>query len=86
MWFCFSFVNVVTGDAPIGARTVRASNFEMVKMLRAILLDSKTLSSSARCFLTAIPSDKKRSIHDALLELSKDTGFTVAYDGLYMNV
>lgn len=84
--FDHAILGCPTGDAPIGARTVRASNFEMAKMLRAILLDAKTLSSTARCFLTAIPSDKKRSIHDALLELSKDTGFTVAYDGLYMNV
>lgn len=74
------------GDAPIGARVVCASNFEMAKMIRKIFVDAKTLSSAARCFLTAIPSDKKRSIHDALLELAKEEGFTVAYDGLYMNV
>ncbi len=84
--FDLAILGCPMGDAPIGAKAVRASNFEMAKMLRAIFVDAKTLSSTARCFLTALPSDKKRSVHDALLELAKDTGFTVAYDGLYMNV
>ena len=74
------------GDSPVGAATVCSSNFEMAKMIRKIFVDAKTLSSAARCFLTAIPSDRKRSIHDALLDLAKEEGFTVAYDGLYMNV
>ena len=74
------------GDAPSGAETIIKSNFELAKMLRSIFLDAKTISPSARFFLSAIPMDKKRSIHDSLLEISRDSGFTVAYDGLYMNI
>ncbi len=73
-------------DAPYGAKTVAAANFELNKALRAIFLDSKTLAPTARCFLTSIPSERKRSIHDALLALAQDEGFTVAYDGLYLNI
>lgn len=75
-----------SADAPYGAKTVTAANFELNKALRAIFLDAKTLAPASRCFLTSIPSDRKRSIHEALLELTKDEGFTVAYDGLYLNI
>ena len=75
-----------SGDAPFGAPTVTASNFHMAKILRKIFVDAGMLSETARCFLSAIPTDKKRSIHEALLVLAKDENFTVAYDGLYMNV
>ncbi len=75
-----------SGDAPSGAATVEKSNFELARMLRSVFLDAKTISPASRCFLSAIPTDKKRSIHDALGEISKDSGFTLAYDGLYMNI
>lgn len=84
--FDHAILGCPTGDCPIGAASVTASNFEMAKILRAIFVDAGMLSANARCFLTAIPTDKKRSIHEALLALAKDEGFTVAYDGLYMNV
>ena len=85
--FDHAILGCPSADAPTGAMTVRASNFEMAKMLRSIFLDAKTLSSGARCFLTSIPFDKKRSIHESLRALcDEEGGFTLAYDGLYMNV
>ncbi len=84
--FDLAILGVPSADAPCGASTVQAANFELIKMLRAIFIDAKTLSDNARCFLTAIPTDRKRSTHEALLTLSADEGFTVAYDGLYLNI
>ena len=84
--FDHAVLGVPSGDAPTSASIVQASNFEMAKMLRAIFIDAKTLSDHARFFLTAIPTDRKRSIHDAMLALCEDEGFTVAYDGLYLNI
>ena len=84
--FDHAILGCPTADLPIGAQTVTASNFELAKILRAVFVDAGMLSCNARCFLTAIPTDKKRSVHEALLQLAKDEGFTVAYDGLYMNV
>ncbi len=84
--FDHAIIGCPCADAPSGADTVRKSNFELARMLRAIFMDAKTLSPSARCFLSSIPTDKKRSIHDALLSLANDAGFTVAYDGLYMSI
>ena len=84
--FDHAILGCPTADAPIGAASVTQSNFEIAKILRTIFVDAGMLSESARCFLTAIPTDKKRSIHEALLEIAKNEGFTGAYDGLYMNV
>lgn len=84
--FDHAILGVPSGDAPVGASCVCASNFEIAKMLRTIFIDAKTLSEGARCFLTAIPTDRKRSIHEALLMLAVDEGFTVSYDGLYLNI
>ena len=84
--FDHAILGCPSGDAPLGAATVTESNFQMAKILRAIFVDAGMLTDSARCFLSAIPTDKKRSVHDALLALAKEENFTVAYDGLYMNV
>jgi hypothetical protein len=85
--FDHAILGCPSADAPTGAITVRAANFEMAKMIRSIFIDAKTLSAGARCFLTAIPFDKKRSIHESLRALcDAEEGLTLAYDGLYMNV
>ncbi len=84
--FDHAILGCPSGDAPVGSATVTASNFQMAKMLRTIFVDAGMLTDTARCFLSAIPTDKKRSVHDALLELAKEENFTIAYDGLYMNV
>ena len=85
--FDHAILGCPSADDPTGAVTVRAANFEMAKILRSIFIDAKTLSAGARCFLTSIPFDKKRSIHESLRALcDAEEGFTLAYDGLYMNV
>lgn len=74
------------GDKSCSINTVERANFALASMLHDIFVDAKMLSDKSRCFLTSLPADKKRSIHDALLSFCKDAGFTIAYDGLYMTV
>ncbi len=74
------------GDRPSSSNTVQCANFELARMLRSIFLDAKMLSTSSRFFLTSIPMERKRSVHDDLVALSKNEGFTVSYDGLFMTV
>lgn len=74
------------GDARVGAATVTSANLEMAKMLRSVFTDAGTLTKNARCFLSSIPMEKKRSVHDSLVALIEDKSFSVAYDGLYFSL
>lgn len=62
------------------------NNFDMVKIIRDIMLSSKVASPITKFILSHIPSSKKRSIHAELSDAAKEIGATVAYDGYFFLV
>jgi len=61
-------------------------SYETAKMIKGILTGAKVASEKCRFILSHIPSPRKRSVHEELSSLAKDDGFTVAYDGYFMNI
>ncbi len=58
-------------------------NFKEALKMKSIFTDAKICKDDAKFILTHIPTDRRRSIHEELLEIAKPHGFTVAYDGYF---
>ena len=71
---------------PPSANLMRHSSYEVNLMIKGILTDAGATNEKTRFILTHIPSPRKRSVHEELSERAKEDGFTVAYDGYYMNI
>ena len=72
--------------APPTAKLMSHGSYEVNRMIKGILTSVGSCSDKTRFILSHIPSPRKRSVHDELSALAKDDGFTVAYDGYFMNI
>ena len=65
---------------------IRHSSYEVNKIIKGMLTDAKAADEKTRFILSHIPSPRKRSVHEELSLLAKEDGFTVAYDGYFVNL
>ncbi len=60
--------------------------YELNRIVKGILTSSGAANEKTRFILSHIPSPRKRSVHEELSAKASEDGFTVAYDGYFMNV
>lgn len=60
--------------------------YEMNKTLRGILISAKAATEKTRFILSHVPSPRRRSVHEELNANAAEDGFTVAYDGYFLNL
>lgn len=63
--------------------SISHNNFDMIKIIRSMLLSSSVATPSTRFVLSHIPFSKKRSVHTELSEAASEFGITVGYDGYF---
>ncbi len=61
-------------------------SFETNKMARSLMISLGAASDKTRFILSHIPTDRKRSVHEELTELAKNSCLTVAYDGYFFTI
>ena len=59
------------------------NNFDMIKIIRSVMLSASVITPGTRVVLSHIPFSKKRSVHAELSEAAGDFGITVGYDGYF---
>lgn len=74
------------GDAPVSGALYEHLNIETALFLRELLLSTGTLNERSRVLLCALPTDKKRKLHEELLERVQSTPLTLPYDGYFLTV
>lgn len=73
-------------DAPFSAEDFDALSFEGASMNRRILESGGVTKEHCRFILANLPTSKKRRIHEEMLPLAEEGGFTLAYDGYFFGV
>ncbi len=71
---------------PPSDKLMRHGSYEVCRMIKGILASVGSASEKTRFILSHIPSPKKRSVHEELSAKASEDGFTVAYDGYFMNI
>ena len=71
---------------PPSANLMKHGGYETNRIVKGILASVGAANERTRFILTHIPSPKKRSVHDELSARAAEDGFTVTYDGYFMNV
>lgn len=71
---------------PPSDKLMKHGSYEVSRMIKGILTSCGAASEKTRFVLSHIPSPKKRSVHEELSQKASEDGFTVAYDGYFMNV
>ena len=72
-------------EAPT-AKLISHGSFETNRIIKDMLVNSGAANERTRFILSHIPSKRKRSVHEELSALSLNHGFTVAYDGYFLNL
>ncbi len=71
-------------DAPPTEEIYRHGSLTVWRLMRNVLTASGNLGERSRFLLTALPTDKKRSIHDEISALAAEEKMTVASDGYFL--
>ncbi len=66
--------------------SMQDNNFDMALIVKDMLTSSGIMNSGAKIIITNIPTDKKKTLHEDMCELSEEKGVTIAYDGYFVNV
>ncbi len=72
--------------SPPAAALMKHGSYEINRIIKGILTSSGAASDKTRFILSHIPSPRKRSVHEELSAVAREDGFTVAYDGYFMNI
>ena len=72
--------------SPPTAELMKHGSYDVNRIVKGILTSAGATNEKTRFILTHIPSPRKRSVHEELSARASEDGFTVAYDGYFMNV
>ena len=71
---------------PPNKELMRHGSYDTNRLIKGILTSAGAANEKTRFILTHIPSPRKRSVHEELSAKASEDGFTVSYDGYFMNI